>query len=102
MQVKPGDEIRNQGTRGLSPGDPARRICPLRAGAAVILDPSRGIRMRALLAPVLAALLLSSSPPPPPRFTDVSAASGAGGFWDVAGVGAADIDNDGYIDLATS
>jgi hypothetical protein len=58
--------------------------------------------MRAFLAPILCVLLLSSTPPPPPRFTDISASSGAGGFWDVCGLGAADIDNDGFLDLCTS
>src|SRR4051812_24233158 len=57
--------------------------------------------MRTALSLVLAVLLLNSAPAPT-RFTDVSAGSGAGGFWDVCGVGAADIDNDGYLDLCTS
>ena len=58
--------------------------------------------MRLFAAVILGALLLSSSPPAAPRFTDISAVSGAGGFWDVAGVGAADIDHDGFLDLCTS
>ncbi|HVR87555.1 MAG TPA: CRTAC1 family protein, partial [Planctomycetota bacterium] len=58
--------------------------------------------MRAFLALILGALLLSSAPPAPPTFTDISASSGAGGVWDVCGVGAADIDNDGFIDICTS
>jgi len=57
--------------------------------------------MRAILASILCALLLSSAPPAP-RFTDISASSGAGGFWDVCGLGAADIDQDGFLDLCTS
>jgi hypothetical protein len=32
----------------------------------------------------------------------VSAVSGAGGFWDVCGVGAADIDGDGFLDLCAT
>lgn len=51
---------------------------------------------------LLLAFLLLSSAPVAPRFTDISAASGAGGFWDVCGVGTADIDHDGYLDICTS
>ncbi len=57
--------------------------------------------MRTVSALFLAVLLLSSAPAPT-RFTDITATSGAGGFWLACGVGAADIDNDGYLDLCTS
>lgn len=57
--------------------------------------------MRPLRAIIL-LLLVSSAPAPAPRFTDITGSSGAGGFWDVCGVGAADIDNDGFLDLCTS
>jgi len=57
--------------------------------------------MRTALSLILAVLLLSAAPAAP-RFTDVSAGSGAGGVWIVCGVGASDIDNDGYLDLCTS
>ncbi|MBI3854172.1 MAG: VCBS repeat-containing protein [Planctomycetes bacterium] len=50
----------------------------------------------------LALLLLLSARPPAPRFTDISLSSGAAGAWDVCGLGAADIDNDGFLDICTS
>jgi hypothetical protein len=48
-----------------------------------------------------AILVLTSASPPVPRFVEIGG-GGAGGFWDVCGVGAADIDNDGFLDLCTS
>lgn len=49
-----------------------------------------------------AILILCSASAPVPRFTDISGNLGAVASWSVCGVGAADIDNDGFIDICTS
>jgi enediyne biosynthesis protein E4 len=57
--------------------------------------------MRVLISST-AILILLSGAAPVPRFTDITVASGAAGAWVVCGIGAADIDNDGFIDFCTS
>ncbi len=47
-------------------------------------------------------LLLAPAAPAAPTFTDISNSCGAAGSWETCGVAAADIDNDGDLDLATT